>query len=383
MLPFDYAARNCLRSPARLVQLIIGSMLVVLLVCFAAAFGEGMTRGLAMSGDEKNVIILGSGSEESVERSEVAVSSEGIIAASISGIAEYMGESAVSGEIYYNGLITISEKKTVQAILRGVNEQALDVHQNVRLVAGTWPRANEIMVGVRCHQALGLQPEELAIGQSLMFEDQHYRISGHFIAPGSVLEAEIWMDREDLMAATQRDSLSCVVIRLGEAELADIEYFVSTRLDLELVAISEVDYYRQLAAFYQPISFMAWITALLIAAGAMLGGINTLYAAFAARQRELATLQAIGYSRTAVFISLLQESLMTVMLGACIALALGIWVIDGLQISFASGVFSLHWDVEILVLGVITASILGIFGTVPPAWRCLAPSLTSSLRGLA
>ena len=128
---------------------------------------------------------------------------------------------------------------------------------------------------------------------------------------------------------------------------------------------------------------MAWITALLIAAGAMLGGINTLYAAFAARQRELATLQAIGYSRTAVFISLLQESLMTVMLGACIALALGIWVIDGLLISFASGVFSLHWDVEILVLGVITASILGIFGTVPPAWRCLAPSLTSSLRGLA
>jgi len=40
---------------------------------------------------------------------------------------------------------------------------------------------------------------------------------------------------------------------------------------------------------------MTWITAGLIAAGALFGGINTLYAAFASRVREMATLQAIGF----------------------------------------------------------------------------------------
>ena len=66
-------------------------MLVVLLVCFAAAFSNGINHGMQKSGDSNNIIVLGSGSEESVERSEVSAASEGIIAASIDGLADSMG----------------------------------------------------------------------------------------------------------------------------------------------------------------------------------------------------------------------------------------------------------------------------------------------------
>ena len=81
------------------------------------------------------------------------------------------------------------------------------------------------------------------------------------------------------------------------------DLFARQRLDLELVAMRESDYYGKLAQFYAPIRGMTWLTAILIAAGAAFGGMNMLYAAFATRIREIATLQAVGYSRISIFVS--------------------------------------------------------------------------------
>ena len=76
MLPFSYAVRNALRDPWKLFQKIVGACLVVFLMFAASSFNEGMESLLRTSGDPKNVILLGAGSEESVERSEVALQAE-------------------------------------------------------------------------------------------------------------------------------------------------------------------------------------------------------------------------------------------------------------------------------------------------------------------
>ena len=68
LLPFEYAVRNLGRSPLRLFASIVGGVLVVLLVVAAGAFVRGMEKSLTVSGNEKNVILLGAGSEESLER---------------------------------------------------------------------------------------------------------------------------------------------------------------------------------------------------------------------------------------------------------------------------------------------------------------------------
>ena len=72
MLPLSYAVRNLFRSKARLLQTIGGSALVVLLVMAAVAINDGMKRVLSASGSPNNVILVGAGSEESIQRSEVA-----------------------------------------------------------------------------------------------------------------------------------------------------------------------------------------------------------------------------------------------------------------------------------------------------------------------
>ena len=71
LLPFDYAVRNLGRNPLRTVVGVVGAALVVFLVAGAAGFVTGMRRALVGSGSPHNVILLGAGSEESVERSQL------------------------------------------------------------------------------------------------------------------------------------------------------------------------------------------------------------------------------------------------------------------------------------------------------------------------
>ena len=297
MLPLSYAIRNLTRSHSRFAQMLVGSALVVLLIVAATAFSSGMHRALSASGNAQNVIFLGAGSEESVERSEVPAASSGIIAASIRGLHHDLGRPAVSGEVHYMGLVDIGDGVNREAQLRGVTASAMQVHRAVRIIDGHFPRPDEVMIGARAYHQLGVERSALVPGATLRFEDRSYTISGIFVAPETVLEAELWLDRNDLMAVTQRDTLSCVVARLDTATVSDAELFCAQRLDLELVVLGEREYYGKLASFFAPLRWMAWITAALIAAGAVFGGLNTLYAAFAARIRELAALQAIGFRR--------------------------------------------------------------------------------------
>jgi ABC-type antimicrobial peptide transport system permease subunit len=113
------------------------------------------------------------------------------------------------------------------------------------------------------------------------------------------------------------------------------------------------------------------------------GGFNTLYAAFSSRIAELATLQVLGYSRTAILVSLIQESLMACLTGALLAGFLSSWLLDGLIVSFSMGTFTLRTGPAVLLSGIITGSALGLFGSIPPAIRCFRPSLPSALRSAA
>lgn len=381
MLPFSYAVRNLIRDPWKLFQKVLGATLVVYLIFAAASFNRGMERVLRASGSPENIILLSAGSEESVERSEVAIQAEEPITAGIRGIEQRLGTPAVSGEVHYMGNVLVTGKVKAQGLLRGITPAAFEVHREVRLLEGNYPGPGEVMVGTLAWHTLGVKRDALAIGKTITFEDQALRISGHFEAPGTVMESEIWLDRNDLMTLVQRDSLSCVVIRIPhEKGFAAADLFSKQRLDLELVAIRESDYYAKLARFYQPIRAMTWLTAGMVAAGAVFGGLNLLYAAFSSRIRELATLQAVGFSRIAILVSLVQESLLATLLGTLIAAFLATQTLEGFNVPFSVGTFRLTLTLSIVLLGLGSGIVLGSLGALPPALRCLRAPLPIALR---
>ncbi|MFK7910476.1 MAG: ABC transporter permease [Akkermansiaceae bacterium] len=380
MLPFSYALRNLFRDPSRLAQTVGGSALVVLLLIAAVALNEGMDSVLSASGSAKNVILVGKGSEESIERSEVHLDAEAAVATSIRGLDNQLGTVAVSGEIYYQAPLETESGHKDQALLRGVLEKALLVHTKVRLLEGRFPGPGEVMVGHLAHRKLGVDASEMALGKVLKFGDAGFTVTGIFEAPGTVQESEVWFDRNDLATVTQRDTLSAITLRLDDAELDDVQVFALQRNDLELAAMGEEDYYSKLGIFYQPIKIMTWVTAALVSAGALFGGLNTLYAAFAARIREMATLQSIGYTRIALLVSLIQESLLATLTGTMIACLIAYFLLDGQTVPFSIGTFTLTLSPTVIFTGIITGALLGTIGTLPPAIRCLLPPLPKALR---
>jgi putative ABC transport system permease protein len=384
LLPWEYGVRNLGRSRARLFLSVFGAALVVLLVLSAGAFVRGMAHSLRVTGGPQNIILLGAGSEESFERSEISPAVPALVQASVSGIRQRLGEWYVSPEVFLQSSIRLSrgDESSVQMLVRGVTPAAFLVHSQARIIDGKIPEParDQILVGSQAARRMGVDPSRLALGQQLFFDDRAWTISGKFEAPGTVMESEIWAPLTDLQIAAKRENLSCVVLTPDAAEFDDIDAFAKRRLDLELVAIRESDYYARLNAFFAPIQAMVWATVGLIALGGLLGGLNTMYAAFASRVRETATLQAIGFSRAAIVVSLVQESLLATSIGGLIACALGTLLLDGIHVQFSIGIFGLAVDSKVLAGALLAAVFLGLIGALPPAWRCLRLQIAQALK---
>jgi putative ABC transport system permease protein len=382
-LPFEYAVRNLGRSPLRLLLSVGGACLVVLLVLAAAGFVVGMRDAMTVSGSPDGVLLIGSGSEESIERSEIPMRTASIVATSVPGLRSRAGVDAVSPEIHLAmPIATESDPQGRLAVIRGIQEQAWLVHDTARVIAGRAPEAgqSELTAGRLAARSLGFEPPETILGEVFLLDDEPYEVVGLMAADGGVIEGELWTALTDLQITAQRDSLSCVVLRMDEAELTDLEVFAASRLDLELAAMGEPAYYAQLSAFYRPVRLLVMVTALLIAIGGVTGGLNTMYAAFASRVREIGSLQTLGYSRGAILWSLVQESVLASSIGTLLACGIGLLVLDRLVIRFSMGVFGISIDASVLMLGLLSGLLLGILGAAIPAWRCLRRPIPEALR---
>ena len=155
LLPLSYATRNLGRSVPRLALSVGGAALVALLAMAGAGFALGMDRALRASGHERNVILLGAGSEESVERSEIPRATAGQVSASAPGIGAWDGQPLASPEI--NVALTVSAdapgdreaRASANGLVRGVTPSAFLVHPQVRMTAGRAPESGADEVALR------------------------------------------------------------------------------------------------------------------------------------------------------------------------------------------------------------------------------------------
>ncbi len=391
-LPLHYAARNIGRSPLRLVLTAGGGALVVFLVVSAMASVRALDRGIRASGTSGNVMIVGAGSEESVERSEISASAPGVISASIQGIRTLGGAQFVSPELHVPLPLRRADEPAPTGnardlvLVRGVEPSAFLVHPQARLSVGRLPQGgrDEVLVGRSLAARLRMSDADITNDDSLQptieIDDRVHHVTGIIDAPGVAIDGEAWMPIADLLVLTKRQTISVAVISLDRADIGDLEVFAARRSDLEIAAIDEVSYYAQLAKFFRPVQVLIGVSALVVALGAMLGGLNALDAAFASRSREIAMLQVLGFSRTAVIFSLVQESLLTVATGALPALVIASLLLDGAGVRFSMGVFSLSVDATCVASGLGAGLLLGLVGSLPPAIRCLRTSIPTALK---
>ena len=384
LLPWEYGIRNLLRRPLRSGLTLLGLTTVVLLVLVVVGFIRGLERALAVSGDPQTIIVFSLGMGENLEYSSVPMRTSDLVAASIVGVQERHGKKFASPELYLGTQIrTSQEGKPGMGLVRGVTPSALLVHSNIEIVAGDWPQPNEVMIGRLAATKIGATEQETRIGQSLWLEGREWRISGVFSAAGAVFESEVWCRLDGLQQAMKRQDLSLVALMLApDAEFQDVDLFCKERLDLELQAVSQIEYFQTLRKDYAPVRMLAWLVAFLIFAAGVFAGLNTMYGAVVGRVRELATLRTLGFQRRAAIISIVQEGTMLAVTASLIASVLALLIVNGSAMRFTMGAFELQIDSVALLYGCGTGLALGILGSLPPALRVLHLPVVDGLKSI-
>lgn len=383
-LPWEYGVRNLFRRPGRSLLTLSGLTLVVLLVFVVVGFIRGLEATLAVSGDPHVVYIHSLGGAENVENSSVPTRTAALLSASLDGVQRRHGVAYASPELYLATRVTPEgDDQPALGVVRGVTPAAILVRRRVQVIEGRWPQAGEVLVGRLAATKLGRKAEALAVGRSLTIEGRTWRVSGWFAAVGSALESELWCPLEDLQQTMKRQDLTLVAVTMAPgAEFAAIDEFCKERLDLELQATAESDYYAALQKHYRPVRALAWLVMCLVAGAGVFAGLNTMYGAVVGRVRELATLQTIGFVRRAIVLSLVQEATLLAAAGSLVAAVVALTLINGAAVRFTMGAFTMRIDSVALVLGCGTGLLLGALGAVPPAVRAMRMSIVDGLKAV-
>lgn len=383
LLPWEYGVRNLFRRPVRTGLTLAALAIVILLVFVVVGFIRGLENSLAISGDELVALVYSINSEENIENSSIAARTPELLTASVQGAWARFGVKHVSPEIYLGTRVTTENQTGALGLVRGVTSQAPLVRRGIRLTDGEWPSQGEVIVGQLAAAKLGCSQQSLAIGKQIEFEGRTWKVVGNFNAGGAAIESEIWCNLNDFQMATKRQDLTLVAVLLGPgASTAELELFCKERTDLELKAIGETRYYEQLQQHYKPMRMLAWLVVLMVSAAGVFAGLNMMYGAIAGRVREIATLQAIGYRRRAILISILQEGLVLSAAASLVAGAIALMVLNGMAVRFTMGAFTLRIDSISILIGCGVGLMLGMFGALPPAIKALRAHVAVSLKAV-
>lgn len=378
MLPFAYALRNLWRRKTRTLLTLLGVALITTLVILMSGFARGLAQTASATASEDVIILTGTTGEHDLVRSAIDLGNAQAVAASIPGVMEVDGLRAASVELHI-----ATRKGDAIGLLRGITPAAFLVHRRVTVSAGVEPSGPyELLVGRLAEARMGLPKGTLDVGKTFELENREWQIVGHFAAPGTVLEAEMWGRLSDVMNATRRPDASCVAVRLASASEMDRTRIWIHRngVSYEVSAVSEVELYKTLQRALDPIAALAWVMAVLVLIGGVFACANTMFAAVLARTREMGALRSLGYGPAAVGLSLLQESLLLALTGGL----LGFWIAGAfgeIPLKFPMGAFYLDLSPQVRLAGLAAALAIGLIGGLIPAWRAIRMPLVDALGG--
>jgi putative ABC transport system permease protein len=359
---------------------------VVAVLVGVLSIGEGFERTMTIAGSPDTVFVLRTGADS--EMASILTRDEARIIAEAPGVARANGKALVSPELFV--VVNLPKRSTgtdANVPMRGVEPAAFAVRKEVKIVEGRpfgWGR-NEVIVGRAAQQ----QFAGLDVGSKLLFGQNHWTVTGIFDAGGSISESEIWADAAVLAAAYQRESSyqNAVVKLASPGSFQAFKDALTSDPRVSLKILRETDYYaEQSQSLVRIVNFLAGIVTTLMGLGAIFGALNTMYTAVAARAREIATLEAIGFRGLPILISVLIESMMLAVIGGAIG-AIGAWIaFDGFQAAtlnwqtFSQVAFAFDVNARLLVRGIVSAVFIGLIGGLFPAIRATRLPVAVALR---
>jgi len=361
---------------------------VVAVLVGVLSIGAGFRRAMLSSGAADAAIVLRSGAD--TEMVSGFGRSETRLIADAPGVARNERGPLASAELFV--IINLPKRSTgtdANVPLRGVESAAPAVRDHLRLVSGRmfeWGK-NEVIVGTGAAKEFA----GLEVGGSLKVGSAEWPVVGIFEANGGVAESEVWTDAKVLQQAYHRgDSFQSVSVRLtSAAAFQEFKDALTANPQLSVKVERQSDHYaEQSQMITRLITTLGYLIAFLMAIGAVFGALNTMYSAVASRTREIATLRALGFGRSAVIVALLAESLVLALVGGAIGGGAAYFAFNNFRAatmnwqSFSQVTFAFAVTPSLLVQGVVWATLIGLIGGLLPAIRAARLPIASALREL-
>jgi putative ABC transport system permease protein len=300
------------------------------------------------------------------------------------------GQPMVSPEVVVVAafpLLTTGTDANVQ--VRGVTAEALKVRSNIHVVEGRFftPGLAELVIGKNVASTYG----GLEMGKPVNFGGGTWNVVGVFDAGGSAFDSEIWADARVLNQVYKRpaDTVQSVTVRLtSPKDLDALKDSLTADPTMTVQVDREIDYYaRQSQLLTTLITVLGTLIAVIMGIGAVIGALNTMYSAVSERSREIATLRAIGFGSGSVAIAFVFEALLIALIGGLIGcivvLPLNGYTTSTLNMqTFSHLAFAFKVTPVLLLIGLIFALLMGLFGGVPPAIRAARRPVALALREL-
>jgi len=361
---------------------------VVAVLVGVLSMGVGFQRTLTASGSPDAAIVLRSGADTEMVSGLLRESTR--VIADAPGVARTPDGPLSSPELFV--IINLPKRSTgtdANVPMRGVERPALKVRDHLNIVDGRmfeWGR-NEVIVGIgAAKEFTGLE-----LGGKLKVGRRDWPIVGLFTAGGGTAESEIWTDASVLQAAYNRgDTFQSVYTKLSSPEaFQEFKDALTTDPRLNVKVLRQTEYYaEQSTAVTKLITTLGFLTAILMAIGAVFGALNTMYSSVSARTREIATLRALGFGSGAVVASVMIEALTLAAIGGVIGATVAYFAFNGLEAatmnwqSFSQVAFAFAVTPELLVRGIVWAVVIGFIGGLLPAIRGARLPIAKALREL-
>jgi len=365
--------------------IVIGLAGVVAVFTALLAMAVGFEKTLTATGRTDTAFILRGGSQSELnsgigrDEANLIKLAPGIKVGA-DGQPNASAEANVIAELVRQG----DKNSGANITVRGVEAKAFELRPNLKIVDGRkfTPGMRELIVG----RGVVRQFQGANLGDTVRMRGSDWKVVGVFES-GDAHDSEFWADFEVVATTFQRRGYSSVTAELdGPGGLKTLSDALKADPRLSVDVQTEQEYYSgQTKQFRATIAGMAGFITVIMALGAIFAALNTMYAAVAARGKEIATLRAIGFRGLPVVASVLIEALVLAVIGGALGALIAYLLFNNFSVStlgqnFTQVVFSFKVTPALVIRGLIIALVIGMIGGLFPAIRAARLPVTTALR---
>lgn len=342
------------------------------------SIGAGIEAMTMKHAREDRIIVMGAAGSMAAKIARTELD----IIASLPGIKpDVDGKPLLSPELLVT-VPTLRKKDNLQAkvSIMGVGPKFIRVFPELHITDGRTfqPGLHEVIAGKSAQTSYS----NLEIGDHLSFQGAQWQVVGTFDTGGGLADTWLLTDADTLGSAVHRNGYDQVSLLLDSAGIS--HRFVAAlnnyhALNLQAQPEPAVRK-RQSRGLNGMVNFLSYVVGSIMALGAMMGALNSMYSIMDARQREFATLRALGFHQGAVVLAGVVEVLLLALPGAIVGILIAWAVFNGSTVSYLDLNFPLLIDPELFALGLAWALGVASIGGLLPSIRAARAPIATALR---